>query len=110
MHQLGDSASTDWTDVVRLVPNSIEHMFILVINCSVATDPNRQPSATGPVRPATHWGVQHMRTHFGEHVMDVAHQRRRVGTQIEVDFARAYPMQEAMLTEGDRLYLWGTRQ
>src|SRR6266436_7042092 len=92
MHQLGDSASTYWTDVVRFVSNSIEHMFILVINRSVATDPDRQPSATGPVRPATHWGVQHVRPHLGEHGMDVAYQRRRVGTQIEVNFTWAYPM------------------
>src|SRR5712691_7492899 len=110
MHQLGDGASTDWTNVVRFVSNSIEHMFILVINRSVATDPDRQSSATSPVWPATHWGVQHVRPRFGEHVMDVAHQRRRVGTQIEVNLTWAYPMQQAILTEGDRLHLWGTRQ
>src|SRR5712691_10286537 len=106
MHQLGDSASTDRADVVRLVSDSIEHMFILVVNRSVATDPDRQPPATGPVRPATDGSVQHVCAHLGEHVMDVANQRRRVSAQIEVDFAWAYPMQQAVLTESDCLYLW----
>src|SRR5215510_3063102 len=110
MHQLRNGARTDWPDIIRLVSNSIEHVFILLVDCFIAPNPDRQPPRPGSLRPATDRGIEHVRAHCGKHIMDAAHQRRRVGAQIEVHFAWAYPMQQAVLTECDRFYLRGARQ
>src|SRR5215813_14903909 len=110
MHQLGNGARPNRPDVVRLISNRIEHVFILVENRFIAPNPDRQAPRAGALWPATDRGVKHVRTQLGEYIMDAAYQRRRVSAQIKVDFARAYPRQQAVLAECDRFHLWGTRQ
>src|SRR5262245_32722935 len=80
MDQLGNGPGTDRPHVIGLVPNGIEHVFILIVNCSVTADPDRQPSAAGPTWPPTDWSVEDVRAHLGKHLMNAANQRRRVGT------------------------------
>src|SRR5437867_13263644 len=53
MHQLGNSARADWPDIIRLVSDRIEHMFILLVDRFIAPNQDRQPPRTGSLRPAT---------------------------------------------------------
>src|SRR5215813_6172574 len=46
MHQLSNGARTDWPDVIRLVSDSIEHMFILIVDRLITPNPDRQPPRT----------------------------------------------------------------
>src|SRR5207248_6424099 len=56
MHQLGNGASANRPDIVRLVSDRIEHVFILLVDRFIAPNPDRQPPRTGSLRPATDRG------------------------------------------------------
>ena len=110
MDQLRDRARADRADVIGLIADRAEHRLVALEDALVAPDPKREPPRLRPSRAAAHRGVQHVDPARPEHPVDPAHERGRVGREVEVDLARREPREEPLLAEGHRLDFWRARQ
>ena len=76
----------------------------------VAADPDRQPSRLGARRPAAHWRIEQVQALFRVDLLRLAHERRRVGGEVEYGRALLEALYEAVLAQRHRLEFRRPRQ
>ena len=79
MHQLCHRAGADRPDIAGLVADRVEHFLVAVEDLLVTADPQCQPARRGTARPAADRRVEHIDMLFGEALVQLAHQGRRIG-------------------------------
>jgi hypothetical protein len=71
----------------------------------VAANPQGQLAAPRTARAAADWRIQDAEAALAEAGVQAAHERWRVGAQVDVRAARPQPVEQAVLAERDRLHL-----
>jgi hypothetical protein len=105
VHELGHRAGADRADIAGLVADRVEHLFVPVEDLLVAADPQRQPAGGGAARPAADRRVEHVDMLLGKAAVDLAHQGRRIGRQVEIGAAVLHAGEQAVCPERDLLDL-----
>src|SRR5439155_16019950 len=108
VHELGDRAGADRADVARLVADRVEHLFVAVEDLLVAADPEGETPGGGAPRPTANRRIEHIDAFFAKAAVELAHQRRRVGREVEPGAAFRHPGKKAVGSEPDRLDLGPT--
>ena len=103
VHQLGDRAGADRTDIAGLVAHRVEHRFVPAELLLVAADPDRHLAARGAPRPAADRRIQHIEVLLGEGGVDLAHDRDRIGRHVEERGIGLHPLDQAVGPQRHRL-------
>ncbi len=101
MHQLGHRTGADGADIADLVAERVEHAAIGIEDLLVAADPDRQFAALRALGPAADRRVEHMDAALGQHAVQPANHRRRIGGQIEIHGARLQAGDQAVVRVED---------
>jgi len=75
-----------------------------------SADPDRELAGRRPCRAAAHGRVQHVRTLLGEGSVELLHDARRIGRQVEIGGAGLDAGNEPIWPERDRLHIARLRQ